>query len=78
VPRLAHQFPVEVVVAAVTEAVEDVEVGIVVAMDVLVDVGVDVIVDGDVVLVVWEEQEANTSETAIVYVSTMQITPFFT
>jgi hypothetical protein len=76
VPRLSHQFPVEVVVMAlVTTDVDVVDVWMVpVAVDVVVIV---VVVVGDKFVVVDVEQDANTSDITIRMVSAIQITPLF-
>jgi len=72
-PRLFHQFPVEVVVAAVvTTAVDVVEVGVIAV--VVEVVGVFVVVGA---VVVVEEQDANTSDVTMRQVSAIQIAPFF-
>ena len=78
VPRLSHQFPVEVVVTAVVVdcAVElvvmptiDVDVVLVVVIIEVVDVGVDVVVD--------ELQDANNIAVTINKLKPNQITLFF-
>jgi hypothetical protein len=82
VPRLSHQFPVLVVVAAVVTGIADVvDVGILVG---LVDVGITdavVVVEVGVIVVVVavvdEEQDASTSEPTRIKVSAIQIIPFF-
>ena len=82
VPRLSHQFPVLVAVAAVVTGIADVvDVGIPVGMVdvgitdavVVVEVGVIVVV----VAVVDEEQDASNSEATRIKVSAIQIIPFF-
>jgi len=80
VPKLSHQFPVEVVVA-VTAAVVDVLVwsDVVVTLVVVAVVAlavVDMVVD-DVVVVVDELQDANTNESTMRLVNATQIIPFF-
>jgi hypothetical protein len=77
VPRLSHQFPVEVVVAAVvTTADEVVDVGAVVELVVTTsDVVVVVVL---VVLGVFvEPQDASTIDTTMRELSAIQIIPFF-
>jgi hypothetical protein len=77
VPRLSHQFPVEVVVAVTVEAVEVVDVGIITAVvDVVVAAAVDVTVVG-VLVVVDEEQDASTSDTTMRQVNAIQMTLLF-
>ena len=79
VPRLSHQFPVEVAVTAVVTAVVDV-VDVVVCRLVVVVVVVaaaGVVEVVEVVVVDFEEQDAKTSDVTIRQVSTIQITPFF-
>jgi len=81
VPKLSHQFPVLVVVAAVVGVLTDVvDVGMLVgAVDVgitgavVVEVGVLVVE----VAVVDEEQDANTSDPISTKVSAIQIIPLF-
>ena len=82
VPRLSHQFPVEVAVTAVVTAVVDVVdvvvCRLVVVVVVVVAAGVVEVVEVvEVVVVDFEEQDANTSDVTIRQVSTIQITPFF-
>ena len=80
VPRLSHQFPVEVVdTVVVTIALDVVEVGVIVEVVVVAITEVVVVVAGIVVeLVVFdEEQDANTSDVTIKMVSAIQITPLF-
>jgi len=79
VPRLSHQFPVEVVVVADT-AVVVVPVGVdavvavvaVVMIDVVVVLVVDIVVD-----VVAELHDDNTTDITTRLVSSIQKTPFF-
>ena len=72
VPRLAHQFPVVVVVAeVVTGDIVGVVVGVDITVDVRVDLAVDVEVDNDVL------QDAKTKDVSIRKVSNTQITPLF-
>jgi hypothetical protein len=80
VPRLSHQFPVEVVDAVVvTVALDVVEVEAIVEVLVVVITGVVVVVVGIVVelVVVDEEQDANTSDVTIRMISAIQVTPLF-
>jgi molybdenum cofactor biosynthesis enzyme len=81
VPRLSHQFPVEVVVTAVvTTAVDVVVVGTTVAVDVTVVtvVAMDAVVAVVVgMLVVDELHDAKTSDITIRQVSPIQINLFF-
>jgi predicted TIM-barrel enzyme len=76
VPRLAHQFPVVVVVAEVVKGdIVGIVVGVVVGVDITVDVGVDLAVDVEVDNDVL--QDAKTIDVNIIKVSTPQINPFF-
>jgi len=80
VPKLSHQFPVEVVVVVTTTVVDvfvwgDVVVTLVVVAVVALAV-VDIVVD-DVVVVVDELQDANTNESTIRLVNATPIIPFF-
>jgi hypothetical protein len=79
VPRLSHQCPVEVVVTAVVTAVVDVvEVGaITVVVVVVVTIAAVVVVVVGVLVVVFELQDASTSDATMRKVSAIQITPFF-
>ena len=82
VPRLSHQFPVEVVdTIVVTAAVDVVEVGAIVEVVVVATFEVVVVVVVDVVVgalvVVDEEQDANTSDIPRRKLSATQIIPFF-
>ena len=79
VPRLSHQFPVEVVVVADTAVVvvlvgvdTVVDVADVVMFDVVVVLVVDVVVD-----VVAELHDDNTTDITTRLVSSIQKTPFF-
>jgi len=79
VPRLSHQFPVEVVVAAVVieaDVVVDVEavVAVVTGTEVVVEVGV--VAGSDVVLDL--AQDVKTIDITMRQVSTIQKTLFFT
>ena len=80
VPRLSHQFPVEVVEAVVvTVALDVVEVEAIVEVLVVVITEFVVVVVGIVVelVVVDEEQDANTIDVAKAKLSATQIIPFF-
>jgi len=79
IPRLSHQLPVDVVVAAVvTAAVDVVVVGIIAVVDVVVvAIAAVVVVVIGVLVVVDELQDANTSDATMRKVSAIQITPFF-
>jgi hypothetical protein len=78
VPRLSHQFPVEVVFTAVV-AVPVVVVDVVLTTVDVVVVVVDVVVVFVVValVVVEEPQDARSSDAARRRLSVIQITPFF-
>jgi hypothetical protein len=80
VPRLSHQFPVEVVVVP-TAAVVVVLVGVETVVDVVAVVVIDaVVVVVDVVVkvaVVAEPQDASTSDITTRLVSNIQNTPLF-
>jgi len=79
-PRLSHQFPVDVVVA-LTTADDVVLAGADVVVDAVVSVTADVgtdVVDVDVdVAVVAELQDANSIDMIIIPVSNTPKTPFF-
>lgn len=78
VPRLSHQFPVEVVVAAVVtgaDVVVDVEAVVAVVTGTDVVVVVSEVVDVDVVLDL--AQDAKINDVTMRQVSTIQKTPFF-
>jgi hypothetical protein len=79
VPRLSHQFPVEVVVTAVVATVEVVDVGMVeVVADVVIVVVVgDTLVVVEVFFVLDVEQDANASDVTIRMVSAIQNAPLF-
>ena len=78
VPRLSHQFPVEVVVAVMVETGAVVEVGtIAVVVAAVTDVVVDAIVAAVVLVVVDAAQDVSIIEAAIRNASKIQITPFF-
>ena len=81
VPKLSHQFPVLVVVAAVVGAVDVVDVGIAGrssgrwnnTVPLLLTVGSELLY----VVVVDEEQDANTSDITMRTVSIIQMAPLF-
>ncbi len=80
VPRLSHQFPVELVDTVVVSVVLDVvEVEAIVEVVVVAITEVVVVVVGIVVefVVVDEEQDANTIDVAKAKLSATQIIPFF-
>ena len=79
VPRLSHQFPVEVVVAVTVEVVDAVEVGIIAVVAVVGEVVAvaKVLVTIEVLVVLDEEQDAKTSEARMRQVSAIEIIPFF-
>jgi hypothetical protein len=79
VPRLSHQFPVEVVLTAVVTTAVDVVDVVTIAVDVVVVVvaAADVVVVVCVIVVVEEPQDARTSDVTIRQHSVIQITPFF-
>jgi hypothetical protein len=78
VPRLSHQFPVEVVVTAVVTTAVDVVDVVTIAVDVAVVVAAADVVVMVVVLVVFAEpQDASTIDTTMRKLSAIQITPFF-
>ena len=76
VPRLSHQFPVEVEVAVTAVVAAALVVDVVLEVDIVVEVVVTV-VDVVVVVVVDELQDAKTSEITMRLVSATQIIPFF-
>ena len=81
-PRLSHQFPVEVVVAKVVAVVDTVDVemvpvAVVVIVVIVVVVVGDKLVAVEVFVVVDVEQDANTSDVTIRMVSAIQVTPLF-
>jgi hypothetical protein len=80
VPRLSHQFPVEVVVDVVVAVADAVDVGTVeVVVDIILVVVVvvgDMLVVVAVVVVVEEEQDANASDVTKSKLITIQ-TPLF-
>jgi hypothetical protein len=78
VPRLSHQFPVEVVVAAVvTTADEVVDVGAVVELVVVTTADVVVVVVLVVLVVLAEPQDASTIDATMRKLSAIQIILFF-
>jgi hypothetical protein len=79
VPRLSHQFPVEVVVAVTVEVVGAIDVGIIAVVAVVVEVVVvaKVLVTIEVLVVFDEEQDAKTREVTMSQVSAIKIIPFF-
>ena len=80
VPRLSHQFPVELVDTVVVSVVLDVvEVEAIVEVVVVAITEVVVVVVGIVVefVVVDEEQDANTIDVAKAKLNATQIIPFF-
>ena len=78
-PRLSHQFPVEVVVAEVVAVVDAVDVGVVAVVVIILVVVVvgDKFVVVEVFLVVDVEQDANTNDVTIRMVRVIQMAPLF-
>lgn len=80
-PRLSHQFPVEVVVAVTVVELDGVEVDtiivVLVAVVELVVVAVALAVVVEAIVLVDEEQDANTNDITMRKISDNEISPLF-